>query len=133
MNADTRKLVELAERCLDADAAQEESIIRTQGIEITRYLRSGSYAASSARIRQLSLCKACLQMVTEMIPADWGYMLSRGPNGQVLASVFCPDLDDETTMGGKSEALALLGALALAIAETLNSDSSGPASARPRG
>lgn len=114
------RLCELASLCHDAAFDEERGVIDTAAPEIASYLHSGLASAHIARIQQLVQHDACLQAVVELLPQNWGYMLSRGRNGKSLASAFGPNGDRETTMEGKSEALALLGALSLAIVETLD-------------
>ena len=48
-----------------------------------------------------------------------GYMLSRDADGNYLASVILPGRVDETTAGADTAALAIVGALALALHEVL--------------
>lgn len=52
-----------------------------------------------------------------LLGAECGYLLSRGAAGQHLASVMLPAASEETSAGGDTLALALVGALALALAE----------------
>jgi hypothetical protein len=52
-----------------------------------------------------------------LLPAGAGYMLSRGPNGDHLASVILPESDEEMTAGGATAALALVAALMAELAE----------------
>lgn len=52
-----------------------------------------------------------------LLGTDCGYLLSRGAGGQHLASVMLPWASEETSAGGDTLALAVVGALALALAE----------------
>ena len=52
-----------------------------------------------------------------LLPQRAGYMLSRGPSGEHLASVFLPESDREMTVGGATAALALIAALMAELAE----------------
>lgn len=54
-----------------------------------------------------------------LVPPQAGYMLSRGPNGVHLASVFMPDArKEEYTAEGDTAALALLAAFVSAVRDT---------------
>ena len=50
-----------------------------------------------------------------LIAPDMGFLLSRGGNGLAIASVVLPGGEEDHTASGASPALALLGALALAL------------------
>lgn len=54
-----------------------------------------------------------------LLGEDTGYMLSRGASGQYLASVMLPDRLEEATAGADTAALAIAGALAIALHEVL--------------
>lgn len=51
-----------------------------------------------------------------LLGPETGYLLSRGPNGIHLASVFLPGRDEEVTVEAPTAALALVAALALSLA-----------------
>jgi hypothetical protein len=57
-----------------------------------------------------------------LLPQGAGYMLSRGANGEHLASVFLSGSDSEMTAQGATAALALVAAL---MAELSHSQSAG--------
>lgn len=50
-----------------------------------------------------------------LIGADSGFMLSRGSEGRYLASVILPGRVEEASAGAETAALAIVGALALAL------------------
>lgn len=52
-----------------------------------------------------------------LLPRGAGYMLSRGPNGDHLASVILPESDEEKTASGATAALALVAALMAELTE----------------
>ncbi|MCW1402101.1 hypothetical protein OKA06_07090 [Novosphingobium sp. MW5] len=54
-----------------------------------------------------------------LLGEDAGYMLSRGSGGQHLASVILPGRMEEATAGADSAALAIAGALAIALRDML--------------
>lgn len=54
-----------------------------------------------------------------LIGEDAAYMLSRGEDGQYLASVLLPGRYDEATAGADTAALAIMGALAIALHDVL--------------
>ncbi len=82
-------------------------------------LLTGLVAPDLARIEALLRLNAWEQAVLAMLAADTGYIISRGPNGQYLASVILPGRVEEVTVSGDSMALALAGAAALALSEGL--------------
>lgn len=51
----------------------------------------------------------------EMIGIEAGLIVSRGAYGSALASLVIPGIEDEVTARGATNALALVGAMALAI------------------
>jgi len=117
-----RQLFDLAVACHDAPPAREKEIVGAHLPGLARTIDRTPPPGGKARIPELAEHGACLQAVVEAIPDSWGYMLSRGYNGRRLASVFCPLLDSEMTMSAKTEALALLGALATTLATTMSSE-----------
>lgn len=54
-----------------------------------------------------------------LIGDDAGYMLSRGGDGKYLASVMLPGRYEEATAGADTAALAIVGALAIALHDVL--------------
>ncbi|MBU3991608.1 MAG: hypothetical protein KKA12_03510, partial [Alphaproteobacteria bacterium] len=70
-----------------------------------------------ARVEALLAAGAPESAALALIGGSAGYMLSRGGDGQHLASVVLPGRGEEVTAGGDTLALALIGALALALAE----------------
>lgn len=116
--ASYKQFFDLAVACHDAPAALEKDIVGAHLPGLAYRIARTNRAVDEARLRELSERDACLQAVVEIIPESWGYMLSRGYNGRRLASVFCPLLDGELTMQAKTEALALLGALATTVGAT---------------
>lgn len=68
-------------------------------------------------IEALILANAAESAALALLGAECGYLLSRGAGGQHLASIMLPSASEETSAGGDTLALAVVGALALALAE----------------
>lgn len=73
------------------------------GIEL---LEACGVAASDTTVSSLRL-----------LGADCSYMLSRGPHALHIASVVLPGSEEEASSAGSSLALALIGAIAIALTE----------------
>ncbi|MBC2670499.1 hypothetical protein ACFOON_03000 [Novosphingobium piscinae] len=75
--------------------------------------------AVPAEIRLLGLLEAggAASAALALIGPECGYLLSRGSNGDHLASVVLPGASQEVSACGDTAALALVGALARALAE----------------
>lgn len=116
------RLGEVALACAGAFPGEEPARIR----EMTELLQRAPCAAAltglsvpdPARIEQLIAASAGETAVLAMFGAEAGYLLSRGGGGQHLASVVLPGESEEVNAGGDSLVLALIGALALALAES---------------
>lgn len=71
-----------------------------------------------ARLEQILAANAAAAAALALFDnAQAGYLLSRGPGGSHLASVIMPGSADEVSAGGETVALALIGALALGLAD----------------
>lgn len=111
---------ELALACAGAFPAEEVARLR----DMAALLREGPGALAGliapdpARLDALIAADAVLAGVVALFDRSGaGYLLSRGPAGQHLASVILPGAQEEQSAGGDTAGLALLGALALALAE----------------
>ena len=63
-----------------------------------------------------------------LLPRSAGYMLSRGPSGEHLATVILPESEQERIAGGATAALALIAALMAELAELFPIGAQGSAS-----
>lgn len=116
-----RGVAELALACAGSYAADEAERLN----ELLVLLRScppsiepGLIVPEAGRLAQLLAADAAAAAVMELFEgADAGYLLSRGGGGQYLASVIMPGAAEEVSAGGESAALAMLGAIALALAD----------------
>jgi len=80
-------------------------------------LLRGLTVPSAERMDQLVAAEAAPSAAFALLGPDCGYLLSRGAGGQHLASVILPGADEETSATGDTVALALIGALGLALVE----------------
>lgn len=82
-----------------------------------RSLLAGLAVPEAERVEQLIEARAAECVMLALFGGEAGYLLSRGGGGQHLASVILPGASEEVNAGGDSLVLALVGALALALAE----------------
>ncbi|HET9628281.1 MAG TPA: hypothetical protein VFP14_02250 [Novosphingobium sp.] len=73
---------------------------------------------SAERIDQLIAADASAEAALAMLGPECGYLISRGAGGQHLASVILPGTCEESSASGETLALALIGALGLALVES---------------
>lgn len=116
-----RELGELALACAGSFPAEEAQRLRDlrrllAAAPMPRLLR-GLAVPSAERVEQLVAADAASTAALEMIGSESGYLLSRGASGQCLASVILPGADEETSASGDTLALALVGAIGLALVE----------------
>lgn len=76
----------------------------------------GLQPIAPVRLRRLLDAGAADAAVLGMLDHGAGYMLSRSGDGQSLATVVLPGAIEEASAAGVTPALALVGALALALA-----------------
>ena len=116
-----RGVAELALACAGSFAAEESSRLR----DLIALLQScpagiepGLALPQPERLDELLGANAAAAAVLELfhgVPA--GYLLSHGGEGRYLASVMLPGARAEANASGDTAALALLGAVALALAD----------------
>lgn len=128
-----QRLAELALACAGSFAADEAARIG-EACELLahapdRALLAGLAPPAPVVVKALLAAGAPESAALALFGGGAGYMLSRGGDGQHLASVVLPGRGEEVTAGGDTLALALIGALALALAEA--EDSPGREIARP--
>lgn len=116
-----QELGEIALACAGSFPAEEAQRLRDMrrllAAAPTVALLHGTCVPSADRIDQLIAADAAANAALEMLGPDCGYLLSRGASGQHLASVILPGVDEETSASGDTMALALIGALGLALVE----------------
>lgn len=116
-----RRVAEFALTCAGSYAPDETARLR----EFAGLLRTcpdalgaGLATPDPARFEALLSAGAGSTAVLQLFDgAEAGYLLSRGGGGPHLASVVLPGAAEEVSAGGDTVALALVGALALALAE----------------
>lgn len=84
----------------------------------THTLIEGLRPIGAARIEALIDADACETAIMTMLDEGAGFLLSRGADGQSLATIALPGVARETSGAGATPALALVGALALALASS---------------
>lgn len=114
------RLSELAAICAEALAEDETDCVR-EAFDLLcqmpqgRRLLAGSLSVSEAEIEAMLAAGATESAALALLPADAGFMLSRGPNGLHLATVLLPDFPERHGDACETAALALLAALLGAV------------------
>jgi len=116
-----QRLADLALACAGSYAADEGACLREMAALLTsapeghaRGLARPDPAALEALIAAGAGASAALAMLDG---GEAGYLLSSGGNGQHMASVILLGNAEELTASGDTAALALVGALAMALAD----------------
>lgn len=116
-------LGELALDCAGAFADDEAELLRRFHSLINHApsvaFLDGMAAPDPVLFETLVSLGAGTSAALSLIGEDSGYMLSRGGDGQYLASVMLPGRYEEATAGADSAALAIVGALAMALHDVL--------------
>jgi hypothetical protein len=107
--------------CADDEAYQSHDRIR----EMNALLRmapdavmiAGLQAIRPMRLQALLDVDACENAVIAMLEHGPGFLVSRSGDGQSLATIALPGRSLENSASGKTPALALIGALALALCQ----------------
>ncbi len=112
-----RLLRDIAEECMDCPPDDQRHVLR----QAAKLLRRGPAGEdfgvlSPADFEAMIRIGAFESAAISLLGPGSGYLLSRGPNGIHLASVFLPGSDVEVTAEAPSAALALVAALALSLA-----------------
>jgi hypothetical protein len=109
------RLGELGTACRISEPAGEADGIR-EAFHLLMLAPPGLLArldiqSGEERIEAMLAAGACESAALALLPQGAGYMLSRGGNGEHLASVFLGGSDSEMTAHGATAALALIAAL----------------------
>lgn len=116
-------LGELAIACAGAFAEDEGALLRRLHGLIERapspVFLEGIVPTDPALFDAMVSLGAATSAALSLIGEDAGYMLSRDSAGQYLASVMLPGRLEEATTGADSAALAIVGALAIALHDVL--------------
>lgn len=115
-----RSVAELALACAGSYTADEPARLRELAVLLATAPagHARGLPALSERAFDGAAAGAGLSVVLGLIEqAEGGYLLSCGGGGQHMASVILPGNAEEVTAGGDSAALAMIGALALALAD----------------
>lgn len=113
--------MDLAFDCAELPASEEGRLLRG----LIETLRCASWPQSLAglslpeadELERLLASGAAESAALRLIGDEAGCMLSRGPGGLWIASVILPGHVTETNASGETLAMALAGALALALAD----------------
>lgn len=110
-------LRDLAEECMDCTAGEQRGLLRQAAQLLRRGPAGDDYGClSPADFEAMIRIGAFESAAISLLGPESGYLLSRGPNGLHLASVFLPGRDVEVTAEAPTAALALVAALALSLA-----------------
>lgn len=113
------QVADLVALCASAFAKDEAQHLRAMRALLAAApeprLVKGLVAVEPARLERLIACDAFDSAALALIGAETGYLLSRGPLGEHLASVVLPEATEEVTRCGDTVALALVGAIAAAL------------------
>ena len=116
-----RQLGELALACAGSYPGEEAQRLRDLRALLAAApaanLLCGLTVPSAERLDQLVAAEATASAALGLLGPDWGYLLSRGASGQHLASVILPLAAEEISASGDTLALALVGALGLALVD----------------
>lgn len=116
-----QELGELALACAGSFPAEEAQRLRDMRRLLAAapapMLLRGLAVPTAERLDQLVAADAVPSAALAMLGPECGYLLSRGASGQHLASVILPGADEETSASGDTMALALIGALGLALVD----------------
>ena len=109
------RVAELGSACCISEPAGEADGIR-EAFHLLMLAPPGPLSqwkvrGSQERIEAMLAAGAGESAALSILPPDAGYMLSRGANGEHLASVFLAGADHEMTSHGATAALALVAAL----------------------
>lgn len=117
-----RGSAELALACAGSLAAEEPARLRELSVLLAAApsgLARGLIRPEPRELESLATTGAALVVALRLIEAAEGaYLLSCGGAGGHMASVVLPGADEEVTASGDTAALAMIGALALALADT---------------
>ncbi|PLK26633.1 hypothetical protein [Novosphingobium sp. TH158] len=112
-------LGELALACAGSFAGEEALRLRDAYVLLGRApahaLLAGTKLPDPALFETLVHAGAGESAALALLGSDAGFLLSRGAQGRYLASVILPGRNEEASAGAETAALAIVGALALAL------------------
>jgi hypothetical protein len=114
------RLEELGMACGISEAAGQADGVR-EAFDLLMLTPPGQHLHLSPRLAEAKVeamlaAGAFESAALALLPQSAGYMLSRGPNGEHLASVIMPESEREMTAAGATAALALVAALMAGLA-----------------
>lgn len=116
-----RGSAELALACAGSVAAEEPARLRELSVLLATAptgLAHGLIQPEPRELESLAATGAALVVALRLIEgADGAYLLSCGGAGGHMASVALPGAEEEVTASGDTAALAMIGALALSLAD----------------
>ncbi|MBU6269651.1 MAG: hypothetical protein KGN34_19050 [Sphingomonadales bacterium] len=115
----SRRVALLAATACDVPADQEQTLLREALaiLAMAPSLHAPRFAAlpDADRFEELLAIGACESAALALLPADAAFILSRGSQGIILASVMLDGEDEEVAAEAATSGLALLAALAGAM------------------
>jgi hypothetical protein len=112
-------LTDLALACAGSFAGEEALRLREAhallGSAPSRDMLAGTRRPSEVVFETLVRANAGESAALSLLGEDAGFMVSRGSEGRYLASVILPGRLEEASAGAETAALAIIGALALAL------------------
>ena len=126
------RLEELGLACQISEAAGQSDGVR-EAFDLLMLAPPGQHLhlgprLAEAKVEAMLAAGAYESAALALLPQSAGYMLSQGPNGEHLASVFLLESEREMTAGGATAALALVAALMAELADIYSVGAPGPAS-----
>jgi len=122
------RLMKLCSACATASAGEEgiqlssalDLLILAQDVSALEAILN--HLPPRARFEALLDMSAMDSAATALMPECASYILSRSAQGDCLASVLLPELDEEMTSDAQTPALALISALAACLASVVGMD-----------
>ena len=126
------RLEELGLACRISEAAGQADGVR-EAFDLLMLAPPGQHKHLSqhlveAKLDAMLAIGAYESAALSLLPRSAGYMLSRGPSGEHLATVILPESEQERIAGGATAALALIAALMAELAELFPIGAQGSAS-----
>lgn len=108
------ELIDILLACPSAGAGEETALLRKgyAAIREAAEFNSDGFGGlpSAARFEAMLVCGAPESAAMSLVPAEAGFMLSRGGNGRHIGSVFVPECGEHIAEGNTA-ALAIMAAI----------------------